>query len=525
MRASLLLSLLVGCGDQLLTPVKETPAIAVTPASLVFDAPGSQTVTVSSVGDAPLDIVSVGFRSESAFTLASAGGLPGTLDPEAEAELVVTWAPGDENTGWLDIVSDDPDAPLVAVALSGLVEGDTGTDTGGGDTAEPLAAATLDPADATLEAPVGDTVTATFTLANTGDVELVLDASVSGAGFALASTPPQTLAAGASLTLEVAFSPTAEGAYAGSLDVTVADVGPLAATLSGTGLAVEELEPATFTWTGAAQTWTVPDGVTSVTIEAWGAGGGAGAYTGAYAGTGGGGGYASTALAVTPGDVLTIRPGQGGQEPGGGGGASLVYDDAGTLVLVAGGGGGGGTDGGSRLSGSGAGGAGGGATGSAGDTQFDGYWGSASGGAGGTASAGGAGGSAYLVAAGGPACTGGAGGSLVGGGGATGSSSCTFGTAASLDASGTGASNGAGGGGGAGWYGGGGGGSVYTYFGGGGGGGSSWAASGSVEAGSGATPGGTSSTMWDGAAGAGGTPGTWPSTPSTDGTAGRVAIW
>lgn len=522
----LLPSLLIGCNDTRLNTDKQgdDPAIAVSPMSLSFTAAGSQTVTVSSTGSEPLVISSVGLRDatdgEGGFTITAPDGLPGVLDPETEAELIVSWAPGAEASGWLDIVSNDPETPLVGVSLTGAFD-DTGDDTGH-DTAVPLSAATLDPLAATLEALLGESDTTSFTLTNTGETALSITASVAGAGFLLTSSAPSSLDVGGSLVLDVAFTPTAAGLVAGSLDVAIADLPTLSATLTGTG--TEAASPSEFTWTGSVQTYTVPSGVHSITLEAWGAGGGAGSYTGAYAGSGGGGGYATTTLSVTPGDVLTVRPGQGGPQPGSGAGGSFVWDAAGTLVIAAGGGGGGGTDGGSLLSGSGAGGAGGGESGATGGTQFDSYWGSAGGGSGGTAGAGGAGGTASLGAASGPACAGGAGRSKEGGGGATGSSSCTTSTAANLDSAGTGSSNGAGGGGGSGWYGGGGGASVYTYFGGGGGGGSSMAAAGTLEGGSGQTPGGSSSARWDGNAGVGGTAGVWPSTPSTDGTTGLVVV-
>lgn len=64
----------------------------------------------------------------------------------------------------------------------------------------------------------------------------------------------------------------------------------------------------TFNYTGAAQTWTVPAGVTSVTITALGAGGGGGSGA-----EGGNGGWASGTRAVTPGQVLNVYVGRGGR--------------------------------------------------------------------------------------------------------------------------------------------------------------------------------------------------------------------
>ncbi|HWH75542.1 MAG TPA: hypothetical protein VNV16_14890, partial [Methylibium sp.] len=76
-----------------------------------------------------------------------------------------------------------------------------------------------------------------------------------------------------------------------------------------------------FSYTGTNQEWTVPEGVTEVTIKAWG-GGGHGGVRGtsrpAIVGTpntyGGGGGFSRATFAVTPGQVLTIRVGGGGRK-------------------------------------------------------------------------------------------------------------------------------------------------------------------------------------------------------------------
>ena len=121
----------------------------------------------------------------------------------------------------------------------------------------------------------------------------------------------------------------------------------------------------TFTFTGGMQTFTVPAGVTSLTIETYGAAGGSGANGNSSAGgnLGGAGGRGSKAvgtLSVTPGQVLNIFVGGAGATPtsgfngggiggnqnsGGGGGASDVRFPGATaadrLIVAAGGGGGG----------------------------------------------------------------------------------------------------------------------------------------------------------------------------------------
>lgn len=140
-----------------------------------------------------------------------------------------------------------------------------------------------------------------------------------------------------------------------------------------------------FDFTASMQTFTVPAGVTSLRIDAFGAQGSN--ANGAAAGTGGLGGLATGTLAVTPGDVLNIfvggrgnanlggyNGGYNGGNPtwvlgtgGGGGGASDVRlngTDLSDRVIVAGGGGGGGGEGCEATTvGGGVGGAGGGGAG------------------------------------------------------------------------------------------------------------------------------------------------------------------
>jgi hypothetical protein len=117
----------------------------------------------------------------------------------------------------------------------------------------------------------------------------------------------------------------------------------------------------TCAYTGAAQSWTVPGGVTQATFTLYGANGGAGAY--GASGSGGLGAEVSAAVPVTGGTVLQVNVGQAGSSWGGGtfggggaanfaggsgGGASDVISPSsggsypfGSVLLVAGGGGGG----------------------------------------------------------------------------------------------------------------------------------------------------------------------------------------
>jgi hypothetical protein len=274
------------------------------------------------------------------------------------------------------------------------------------------------------------------------------------------------------------------------------------ATATGTALALSLLAsvpparaaPTTATQsfaTSGVYSWVVPVGVSSLDVTAVGGAGGAGAGGTPFGGAGGTGGLGASvedsALAVTPGETLTIvvgdpgaaagasGPGAGGPFGGGasaggggasnalgggaGGGGSSVWQASDTNQLmaplvVAGGGGGGGAG---LVNNGGSGGNAGGSAGTAGVSATGG-----GGGGGGTSTAGGAGGTAGTGGN-----VGGAGGYLSGGQGAGAASS----------------SAGAGGGGG-GYYGGGGGGTggSSTAAGGGGGGSSFVVAPGTLSA-------------------------------------------
>ena len=278
--------------------------------------------------------------------------------------------------------------------------------------------------------------------------------------------------------------------------------------------------------------WTVPAGVTSVTVKAWGGGGGGGGGGAALAGgAGGGGGFATRVVAVTNGQQLVVRVGAGGGAGlyssagadsvgtgGGGGGLSRVTTN-GAAALIAGGGGGGG--GGDNLAGApngGAGGAGGGTNGVAGGNAG----GTVTGGGAGTAAAGGTGGT--LGGTNGASLAGGVGGTapsfsvtLGGAGGALGGGN---GGRASTSAGRAG-----GGGGGGGYFGGGGGGAsnAGSTSGGGGGGGSGLAPSGALATGSGTNAAARTDVDYAGNAGRGGLGGAVAVNGST-GNTGRVVI-
>ncbi|MCH6232820.1 MBG domain-containing protein [Cognataquiflexum rubidum] len=176
-------------------------------------------------------------------------------------------------------------------------------------------------------------------------------------------------------------------------------------TLTFTALGSENLQISVF----PTNTWTVPPGVTEITVEAWGAGGGGGGVSEGSnrVGAGGGGGaYAKSVLKVSPNQVLNISIGTGGtagssSANGGNGGDSRVSFNTSDLVRAKGG-----IGGQSRTSGNSApkGGSAGSIDESIGDTRTaggNGLNGSGSGGstgAGGNGANGGAGGAARTTA-------------------------------------------------------------------------------------------------------------------------------
>ncbi len=254
--------------------------------------------------------------------------------------------------------------------------------------------------------------------------------------------------------------------------------------------------PTTLTYTGANQSYIVPAGVTRIRVKVWGAGGAQ-----SIGGNGGSGGYTSGEVAVTPGETITVKVGQGGPVGTGsdvvsGGGLSGIFRST-TPLAVAGGGGAG-----NYNNASGTGGPGGGTTGGTGGN---------SGAGGGTQSAGGLKAGAY-----------GTDGSYLAGG-VGGDPSWTARTSATAYPNGgkgtSDAATASGQGGGDGYYGGGG---TSNNVGGGAGGGSGYTGgmvSGTTTAGSGTTPPNTGDSDYSAGIGVG------ASSNATAGGNGKVVIY
>ncbi|MCD4656934.1 MAG: choice-of-anchor D domain-containing protein [Planctomycetes bacterium] len=152
---------------------------------------------------------------------------------------------------------------------------------------------------------------------------------------------PAVVSPGEKIIAKIKFSPTATTVYNDTLSIVhdgTNETSPLLLSITGTG----KLEVTrTFTMTKQIVNWTVPAGVTSIRIEAWGGKGG---------GTSGGkGARVRGDFTVTPGETLKIIvaetgyvTAQGPRYGAGGGGGSFVYRNATDLLpmLIAAGGGG-----------------------------------------------------------------------------------------------------------------------------------------------------------------------------------------
>ncbi len=230
----MLLLLLVACTENSLVakdgdipPEADTgaraPEIVVTPASVDFgelagETVGVATVVIGNVGTVPLHLESLSLRWESPTLSWTALSSP-VLRPGEEVETVLTWDPyGPEVlSDDLLVASDDPDAPVVSVPLSGIVPA--------GEIR--VAPATYD--FGTLE--VGASATTVVTVSNVGTGVLSID----DWGYAATDADmvvidaggldplPARLGPGESTDVVVRYSPSAGGGDEGALTVSSDD--------------------------------------------------------------------------------------------------------------------------------------------------------------------------------------------------------------------------------------------------------------------------------------------------------------
>jgi len=216
------------------------PQILLTPTSIPFPSQtvntstGSQTITVSNPGTGVLNISGITITGTGASSFAQTTTCGATVAAGASCTISVTFTPsGVASFSAAVNINDNASGSPHTVTLTG-----TGT-------AAPAPLVTLAPTSLTFPATTINTTSASqsITLTNTGNAALSIS-SINLAGtnpnsFATGGTCGASLAAGASCSIAVTFTPTAVSALSATVTVTDNATGsPHTATLSGTGTAV-----------------------------------------------------------------------------------------------------------------------------------------------------------------------------------------------------------------------------------------------------------------------------------------------
>jgi len=190
---------------------------------------GTQTITLTNSGNASVTI-SAATATGAGFSLTGLS-VPLTLNAGQNTTLTATFTPTSAATasGSLSIVSNASGSPL-AIPLTG-----TGV--------QPQISAL--PTSLSFGTVVdGNNASQSITLKNGGTASLTISqAAVSGSGFTITGlTVPATIAAGASTTFSVVFTPTGSGAVSGSISLTSnAPASPLTIPLTGSAATATKL--------------------------------------------------------------------------------------------------------------------------------------------------------------------------------------------------------------------------------------------------------------------------------------------
>ena len=186
----------------------------------------TQTVTVSNSGTSTVTVSAINKTGSAAFSF-TGPALPFTLAPNATATLSVAFLPTATGavTGSLSIASSDPSSPTVVNM--------------GGTGIQSTAVLSVNSLSFGNQRVGTTSAPRAVTLSNTGNATLnIASLSVSPQYSVTGLVPPATLAAGASLTFNVQFSPTAMGAAPGTVSiVSDAATSPSTVALTGTGTA------------------------------------------------------------------------------------------------------------------------------------------------------------------------------------------------------------------------------------------------------------------------------------------------
>ena len=218
--------------------------VVLTPASLTFSGTqvgttsAAQAVTVTNQGTGSLTISNIAISGNYAQT----NNCPGTLTPSASCTVNVTFTPTSSGTrtGTITLTDSATGSPQT-VALTGTGQ---------------TALAALAPTSLTFSGTqVGTTSSAqVVTLTNQGNANLTISGIAISGNYAQTNNCSGTLAASASCTINVTFTPTATGIRAGTLSVTDSAAGsPQTVALTGTGqTALAALAPTSLAFLSSA---------------------------------------------------------------------------------------------------------------------------------------------------------------------------------------------------------------------------------------------------------------------------------
>ena len=217
------------------------PAVGLSATTLAFGnqmlgtTSAAKSVSISNTGTANLVLGTIVTTGTNASEFAPSKCSGSTLTPGASCAVDVTFTPAALNarSATLSIPSNASGSPH-GVALSG------------NGVAAPAPAVTLSPASLAFgNQTVGASIAKPITLTNSGSAALgITSIAVSGSGFTSAHNCATTLAAAASCTISVTFTPTAAVASTGAVTITSAATGsPHTVGLSGTGTAPTPMVP------------------------------------------------------------------------------------------------------------------------------------------------------------------------------------------------------------------------------------------------------------------------------------------
>ncbi|MCB9777391.1 MAG: choice-of-anchor D domain-containing protein [Alphaproteobacteria bacterium] len=203
--------------------------------------PVSTEVVLTNESDSNITLSELTLDAGSNF-VAEYTSVPWVIGSGGQYVIAVTWTPLalGEDTGTLSF-GIDGESGLAAIALKGTgaeAGSDGGTDSGGGDDGG-TSSGGLEYSTTNLafgNVPVSSADTKTVSLVNNGSAEVVISNITSSDPAFVPSgiSTPSAMSPSSAKTLSVAFRPTAERSYSGTITVTT-DQGPTNISVSGTG--------------------------------------------------------------------------------------------------------------------------------------------------------------------------------------------------------------------------------------------------------------------------------------------------